>query len=94
MDIRRFVDPTLDRSDGVSRREVLLGIGAGSLAAAMLAHGLESASAQEATPAAEGGLPPGVEIAPIIGSAPLDELPPAPAELHVYRLTIAPGVYF
>ena len=35
-----------------------------------------------------------MEIVPLIGAAPLDELPAAPAELHVYRLTIAPGVYF
>ena len=55
MDTRHFVDPAPVRSDGVSRREVLLGIGASSLAAALLAHGLESARAQEATPRPRAG---------------------------------------
>jgi quercetin dioxygenase-like cupin family protein len=34
-----------------------------------------------------------VEFVALISAAPLDELPAVPAELHVTRITIAPGVY-
>jgi mannose-6-phosphate isomerase-like protein (cupin superfamily) len=94
MDTHRSDHPTPLRTDGISRREVLLGVGAGGLAAALLAHTSRVAIAQEATPSPAGGLPPGVDLVPLISAAPLDELPPTPAELHVTRLTIAPGVYF
>jgi quercetin dioxygenase-like cupin family protein len=92
MDTRRSDDSAPIPWNGVSRREVLLGIGAGGLAAAVLAHGLESARAQEGTPAPEGGLPPGVGIAPVI-DIPIrpEDVPTGPFKVSVYHLTLDPG---
>jgi quercetin dioxygenase-like cupin family protein len=47
-------------------------------------------AAQEASPAAEAGLPEGMSIAPI-AQAVIDSLPPGPAEIGFIRLTFAPG---
>ncbi len=44
--------PTSAARDGLSRRAALQRLGGGGLAAVLLAHGLQSASAQEATPGA------------------------------------------
>jgi mannose-6-phosphate isomerase-like protein (cupin superfamily) len=75
-------------------RRTMVGAGATSLALALLARSYSQAAAQDATPAAQGGVPPGVDITPLISAATIDELPAAPAELYVTRLTIEPGVYF
>jgi quercetin dioxygenase-like cupin family protein len=92
MDTRRSDDSAPVRSDGVSRREVVLGLGASGLAAVALAKGLASARAQEATPAPEGGLPPGVGIAPVI-DIPIrpEDVPAGPFKVSVYHLTMEPG---
>jgi len=80
-------------SAGLSRRTVV-GASATSLALALLARAYSPAAAQEATPEAQGGVPPGVNITALISAAPIDELPPAPVQLHVTRITLEPGVYF
>jgi mannose-6-phosphate isomerase-like protein (cupin superfamily) len=85
--------PVFPEPAALSRRNIV-GAGATSLALALLARSVNQAAAQAATPEAQGGVPPGVNITPLITAAPIDELPAAPAELHVTRLTIAPGVYF
>ena len=54
METHRADDPDVLEPDGLSRREALLRIGAGGLAVALAAHGVETAHAQEATPAPVG----------------------------------------
>ena len=93
MKISRIDVPMTSQPDGLSRREVV-GSAATGLALALFARASTPAAAQDATPEAQGGVPPGVNITPLISAAPIDELPPAPAELHVTRITVAPGVYF
>jgi hypothetical protein len=92
MDIYRSDDPAPVRSDGVSRREVLLRIGAGGAAVALFAHGIDVASAQDATPAAsaEAGLPPGVGFTPLI-PIPITDMPQEPFTLVLTRFTLEPG---
>jgi hypothetical protein len=70
----------------LSRREVLLRVGAGGLAAALVANRITAAAAQEATPAANEL----VEVEPLI-TIPLDQLPPGPATLELTRMTFLPG---
>jgi hypothetical protein len=70
----------------LSRREVLLRVGAGGLAAALGAKRITGAAAQEATPAANEL----VEVEPLI-TVPLDQLPPGPATLELTRMTFLPG---
>ena len=85
--------PVSPEPAAVSRRTIV-GAGTTSLALALLARSYSQAAAQAATPEAQGGVPPGVDIVPLISAAPIDALPAAPAELHVTRITIEPGVYF
>jgi hypothetical protein len=89
MDTRRSDDSGPVRSDGVSRREVLLGIGAGGLTIALFARGIEAVAAQEATPSA-GGLPPGVALTPLI-NIPVPDVPTGPFTLSLTRLTLEAG---
>ena len=70
----------------LSRREVLLRVGASGLAAALGAKSITAAAAQEATPAANEL----VEVEPLI-TVPLDQLPPGPATLELTRMTFLPG---
>jgi len=90
MDGSRREDSTVAQADGVSRREVLARAGGGSLAIALLARGLGAASAQEATPPADSGLPPGVALESLSG-VPIRDLPTEPFTLVMYRITMEPG---
>ncbi len=79
--------------DGLSRREVLLRIGAGGLAVALVTHGVETAHAQEATPAPVGevsGMPEGVTLIPL-GGFPVHDLPTESFTIRVVRVTLEPG---
>ena len=93
MDTYRSDDFVPVRSDGVSRREVLVRVGTGGLAVALAAHGVKAATAQEATPAMAEGTPAANELLvaePLI-AIPLDRLPPGPATLELTRITFLPG---
>ena len=85
------VDP-----DGLSRRAALLRIGAGGLAVALAAQGIETAHAQESTPAPGGhvgdvsGMPEGVTLIPL-GGFPVHDLPTEPFTIRVLRVTLEPG---
>jgi hypothetical protein len=68
----------------------LVSIGAGGLAAALLAHSAQTASAQEATPSPAGGLPPGVGIIPVSTLA-VSDMPPGTVNVTIYRFTLEPG---
>lgn len=90
--------PTLDASaepEGVSRR-AMLGASATGLALALLARTFSQATAQESTPmaspAAEGGLPPGVALMPMI-NVPVDaaDVPTNGFTMSIYRITLEPG---
>jgi hypothetical protein len=62
MDVHQPDDHVPDDPLDLSRREVLLRVGTGGMAVALLARSLSAAQAQEATPAAEGGRPARVLI--------------------------------
>src|SRR3712207_1512054 len=78
--------------DGLSRREVLLRIGAGGLGVALATQGGETAHAQDATPTAVGhvgdvsGMPEGVTLLPL-GGFPVHDLPTEPFTIRVVRVT-------
>jgi hypothetical protein len=77
----------------LSRREVILRVGAGGLAVALGANGITAAAAQEATPAMGDATPAADELVvaePLI-TVPLDQLPPSPATLELTRITFLPG---
>lgn len=57
---------------------------------ALVARGIETAQAQDATPSAEAGLPPGVHLSSL-GGAPIRGLPTAPFTIQAMRLTVEPG---
>jgi len=96
METHRAADPDVLEPDGLSRREVLLRIGAGGLAVALAAQGIETAHAQEATPTAVGpvgdvsGMPEGVTLIPL-GGFPVHDLPTEPFTIRVVRVTLEPG---
>jgi quercetin dioxygenase-like cupin family protein len=93
METQRADDPDVLEPDGLSRREALLRIGAGGLAVALAAHGVETAHAQEATPAPVGevsGMPEGVTLIPL-GGFPVHDLPTEPFTIRVVRVTLEPG---
>lgn len=90
MDSHRSDDHVVSRSDGISRRQVLLRLGAGGLAVALAAHGIEAAHAQNATPPAGGGLPPGMSATPLFG-VPIKDLPTTPFTIQLTRFTLEPG---
>ena len=93
MDTQRPDDSISARSDGVSRRQVLLRAGAGGLAVALLARGVEAAGAQEATPATGEATPAANELIEIepLAAIPLEQLPPGPVTLELTRITLLPG---
>ena len=90
MDEPRVSDQHVVEVDGVSRRTVLLGIGASGLAAAFATQKVEAAFAQDATAAAESGLPEGVGFT-LIGVGPIRDLPTEPFTIQVSRITLEPG---
>lgn len=90
MDTPQPADRVSASADTISRRDVVIALGASGLTLTLLAHGSRSVAAQEATPAAA-GLPPGVALAPLI-QVPLEEIPTAPITLALTRLTMEPGV--
>ena len=93
METHRADDTDVLEPDGLSRREVLLRIGAGGLAVALVTHGVETAHAQEATPAPVGevsGMPEGVTLIPL-GGFPVHDLPTEPFTIRVLRVTLEPG---
>ena len=75
---------------GVSRRMVVGGSATG-LALALLARAAYPAAAQEATPAAEGGMPEGMSISPVLEAAVIADMPPAPVSLTIFHMTLEPG---
>jgi quercetin dioxygenase-like cupin family protein len=87
----RIDDPVSSQSDGVSRRTVV-GAGATGLALALLARSFSQAAAQEATPAAEGGMPPGVAATPLINAPiPAADVPSGGFTMSIARVTFEPG---
>jgi hypothetical protein len=90
MDVHQPDDHVPDDPLDLSRREVLLRVGTGGMAVALLARSLSAAQAQEATPAAEGGMPPGLGFT-VLSSVTLDDAPPAPIVLNLWRATMEPG---
>jgi hypothetical protein len=73
-------------SDGVSRRQALLRLGASGLAVGLFARAVKLTGAQEATPAANEL----VEVEPL-AAIPLEQLPPGPVTLELTRITLLPG---
>ena len=93
METHRTDDPDVVERDDLSRREVLRRIGAGGLAVALATQGVETAHAQEATPAPVGevsGMPEGVTLIPL-GGFPVHDLPTEPFTIRVLRVTLEPG---
>ena len=93
METHRADDPEVVEPDGLSRREALLRIGAGGLAVALAAQAVETAHAQEATPAPVGevsGMPEGVTLIPL-GGFPVHDLPTEPFTIRMVRVTLEPG---
>ena len=75
----------------LSRRTVV-GAGATGLALALLVRSVSQAGAQDSTPAAEGGMPAGVGIKPIIDiPVRLEDVPSGPFMISLYDLTLEPG---
>ena len=91
MDIRPTENAASIPADGLSRREVLLRVGAGGLAVALLGRGV--AGAQEATPATGEATPAADElvVAEPLAAIPLELLPPGPVTLELTRITFLPG---
>jgi len=86
------IDPAVSSElDGLTRRTVV-GASATGLALALLARSFSQAAAQDATPAAGGGLPEGMAI---IGSSnipiPAADIPAGGFTLSIARLTLEPG---
>ena len=93
METHRAANPNVLEPDGLSRREALLRIGAGGLAVALAAQAVETAHAQEATPAPVGevsGMPEGVTLIPL-GGFPVHDLPTEPFTIRMMRVTLEPG---
>ena len=93
METHRADDTDVLEPDGLSRRKMLLRIGAGGLAVALATHGVETAHAQEATPAPVGevsGMPEGVTLIPL-GGFPVHDLPTEPFMIRMMRVTLEPG---
>jgi hypothetical protein len=93
MESHRADDSDAVDPDGLSRRAALLRIGAGGLAVALAAQAVETAHAQEATPAPVGevsGMPEGVTLIPL-GGFPVHDLPTEPFTIRVLRVTLEPG---
>ncbi len=91
MNIPRLATPVSESPGGLSRRTVV-GASATGLALALLARSFSQARAQDSTPAAEGGMPAGVGIKPIIDiPVRLEDVPSGPFKISLYDLTLEPG---
>jgi len=71
---------------------VLLGIGASGLAAAFAIQTVETVRARDSTPAADSGMPEGMNFSALGGGIPIPDLPTEPFTIQVGRLTLEPGV--
>ena len=87
MDTHRADGSDVLEPDDLSRREALLRIGAGGLAVALAAHGIETAHAQDVS-----GMPEGVTLIPLGGfPVPVHDLPTGPFTIRMMRVTLEPG---
>jgi quercetin dioxygenase-like cupin family protein len=78
-------------SDGLSRRSVV-GAGATGLALALLARTISQATAQDATPPAEGGMPEGLAFTALTNiPIPAADVPAGGFTLSIARITFEPG---
>lgn len=93
MDTQRPDDQHAFEPDSLSRRKVLLGIGASGLAAAFATQKVEVGLAQDATATADSGLPEGTGFVSL-SSVPIREMPTEPFKIAVSRLTMEPGAEF
>jgi quercetin dioxygenase-like cupin family protein len=83
--------PVAEEASDLSRR-TLLSAGTTGLALALLARNVSQARAQDSTPAAEGGMPAGVGIKPIIDiPVRLEDVPSGAFKISLYDLTLEPG---
>lgn len=81
-----------DAARGARSRREVVGSAATGLALALFARAYSQSAAQEATPAAAGGLPPGVAIIPMIDvPVPVADVPNGPFKISIYRITLEPG---
>jgi hypothetical protein len=87
----RIDPPVSSEQDGLTRR-TMVGAGATGLALALLARSMSRAAAQDATPAAEGGMPEGFAV---IGASdipiPAADIPAGGITLSLFRFTLEPG---
>ena len=90
MDGQRADNQPALEPDSLSRRNVLLGIGASGLAAVFATQKVEVAFAQDATPSADSGLPEGMSLTSL-SSVPIRDLPTEPFQIVMYRITLEPG---
>lgn len=81
------------RSNDLSRRTVLLGIGASGLGAAFVTQQSQAVNAQDATPSADSGMPEGTGFE-LLGNVPIRDMPTEPFAIVVSRLTMEPGSEF
>jgi quercetin dioxygenase-like cupin family protein len=87
----RFDNPVSSPSDGISRRTVV-GASATGLALALLARSVTQTAAQDATPAAEGGMPEGLAATPLTNiPIPAADVPAGGFTLSIARITFEPG---
>jgi hypothetical protein len=87
----RIDPPVSSESDGLTRR-TMVGAGATGLALALLARSYSQAAAQEATPAAEGGMPEGLAVlAESKVPVPAADIPAGGFTVYILRLTLEPG---
>jgi hypothetical protein len=90
MNASPFDDNPVPESAGVTRRTIV-GASATGLALALFARAYSQAAAQDATPEAEGGMPEGMSISPVLEGAVIDDMPPAPVGITIFRMTLEPG---
>ena len=91
MNSPRFENLVSSSSDGLSRRTVV-GASATGLALALLARSFSQTAAQDATPAAQGGMPEGLTAMPLTNiPIPAADVPAGGFTLSLARLTFEPG---
>jgi quercetin dioxygenase-like cupin family protein len=89
MDTKQSRFGAASHSDGITRREAVLG-GTGGLALALFALRATQARAQEATPSPAGGMPAGVGVLPGV-DVNVEDMPAAPVKVSIYHLTLEAG---
>ncbi len=90
MDDPRATDQRALAPDGLSRRKMLLGIGATGLAAALVTQNGGAVYAQAGTTEPDSGLPEGVSLTSL-SSVPIRDLPTEPFQIEMIRITLEPG---